>query len=424
MRNAIKHLSGFSLTVVTNAAISLAVIPAIIHVSGSNAWASVAVGQAVGSIASVVLAMGWGYNGPTMIAKASADERQSIVRHSLIARSVLAPVVVAAACAISAAIAPISPGTAALGALPIAIGGLSLTWVFIGARDSTSLFIYDTAPRAVFALAGVAALLATSSLMAFLLLQIAGAVLAIVASTARSLDRPRSLRLGRKNIAESLSHLRQQFYASVTVLSASAYMSMPTLVVAGVGTPRALAIYALAERLGRFTLMALTPINQLVQGWVPSNQERIPERIRLAVKLAAVSAVLLGLSITFLGPLAAHVLSGGKIDVPMTVTAPLGLAIAASSMSRVVGMACLLALSKDRAVAASALIGAAVGVPALFILVPLAGAAGATSAVAISELSVVVFQSFVLKRAMTSSPDREPGAAPRATPSPAGAPES
>src|SRR4051794_7162866 len=117
MRRTIGQLSGFSVTVVTNALTGLAVVPVIIHVGGPDGWASVAVGQAAGALASLVLALGWGFNGPTLVATASPTDRQAIVRNSLVARTVfLAPVAFGAAVA-AASIAPSLPSVAAVGSL-------------------------------------------------------------------------------------------------------------------------------------------------------------------------------------------------------------------------------------------------------------------------------------------------------------------
>jgi O-antigen/teichoic acid export membrane protein len=346
----------------------------------------------------VILAMGWGFNGPTLIAQASESSRRAIIRNSLVTRGAIAPVVVAVSCAVSATVAPTNATVAALATLPIAIGGLSLTWVFIGRRDPSSLFLLDTAPRAVFALIGVGVLIISENLVLFLLLQTLGATAAIVASTIGCAGRRATFRITKVDFAGAWNHSRQQVYASVTVLSASAYLSMPTIVVAWLGSPRALVIYALAERLSRFTLMAITPINQLVQGWVPADPTRIMHRIRVALRVALLGSIFLAASIAALGPFAAEILSGGEIEVPTFVAIALGVSVGASALSRVIGMACLLALHRDKEVAISAILGAAVGVPALLILVPIGGALGAASAVAISECAVALFQAAALYR--------------------------
>jgi O-antigen/teichoic acid export membrane protein len=74
--------------------------------------------------------------------------------------------------------------------------------------------------------------------------------------------------------------------------------------------------------------------------------------------------------------------------------------VAMSIVSRNIGMACLLALNRDRDVAISAALGAAVGLPLLLLLVPIASAPGAAFAVAVSESVVTVVQAVFLWRAL------------------------
>jgi Na+-driven multidrug efflux pump len=109
---------------------------------------------------------------------------------------------------------------------------------------------------------------------------------------------------------------------------------------------------------------------------------------------------ILALGITFLGPWVGFLLSSGSVELPLILCGLFGIAIAASALSRVIGMGALLALEADRPVAVSAMLGAAIGVPLLFALVPVLGATGAALALALSEVTVVLYQAVALRKRM------------------------
>jgi hypothetical protein len=193
--------------------------------------------------------------------------------------------------------------------------------------------------------------------------------------------------------------VRAQLYAGITVITATSFAALPTLVVAGL-SPSSVPVYALAERLLRLALTAITPFNQWIQGWVPrtvpnESQER---RIRWAVKVSFWIAIPLGASVASLSPFAGVILSGGDVQIPPLIAIYLGAAVALSTISRVVGMACLLAVGRDKDVAISALTAAIVGTPLLFFLVNRYSATGAALSLAVSETIVLSIQLYALAK--------------------------
>ncbi len=409
VRRAFAHLGGYSATVLTNAIIGLAVVPAVIYFATPDAWGAVAVGQAAGSIASLLLALGWGFNGPTMVALASPVERQVIVRNSLIARSLLAIPIGVSVAFVAALTSPDQPAVAVLAAMSSSLAGLGMTWFFIGAGDPLRLFLFDTLTRAAGTILGILVLAWTGSVLLFATLQLAGVVVAVSWSARVAVCMGPGIERSLWGFRDALRQSRKQAYAGLTVVTASTYMTLPTLLLATL-VPRGVVPYALADRIGRFTLMSFTPVNQWLQSWVPGGAHSTTDlrrRIKLAVQLSIGVGICLGLFVALAGPLAANVLSGGAVDVGWTITAPLGISITMSVISRSVGMACLLTLGEQRAVALSAILGAVVGVPMMLVLIPHAGAAGAATVVATSETLVAIFQGVYLKRAMTLRMDSQ-----------------
>jgi O-antigen/teichoic acid export membrane protein len=392
-----RRLAGFSSTVAISAAVSLAVIPLIISTVGASQWAAIAVGQSIGSIGRTIIALGWGYSGPTMIAGSTDAKRVTIVQDSLVARILLAVPIGAASCAIAALLEPKTPAVAGLAALAVAIGGLGLDWYFVGRENPRLLLLCDLMPRTLGTVIGGVVLWTSHSLLLFVCVQVVGAVASVVVSAITILHGKQPTYSVKRAIRETWLHM----YASVTVLVVSCYLSSPTIVVAAFA-PQDVAKYALADRIGRAALMGVTPLNQWLQGWVPRREATadLNNRIRVARKASAYMSAVLAVLVCALGPVGVAVLSHGSVILFYPTLVAVAVTVGMSIQSRTLGMAGLLPLGARRPVLISALLGAAVGVPLLLVLTPIAGAFGAASAVACSEVVVTAYQRRAIGRAM------------------------
>ena len=401
MRRVLGHLSWYSAIMIANSAIGLLVVPATIYVVGADEWGAIAVGQAVGSIATIFVALGWGYNGPSLVARASDVGRRVIAINSLIARLLVAPIIVIASAVVAFSLAPTLPLASVIASVTVTLGGLGMGWYFVGEGQPRKLFVWDGLPRWIGSVVGVGSLFVWQDVYIFLWIQLAGGILSSAVATIVVIGRGPAVDRESWGVAEAFRGVKSQMYAGITVVTATSFASLPTLVIAAIA-PASVPVYALGERLMRLALMAATPIFQWAQGWVPKSTSERPRewRIRMATRASYVLAIPVGLAVAVGGPFAGDLLSGGAVELPWELTIPLGVAVATSTISRVVGMACLLALGRDRSVAVSALYGAAVGTPLLFILVITSGSTGAAISLAISETIVVVYQIFALRKAV------------------------
>lgn len=401
LKRVLGQVSWYTATMVANSALGLLVVPVTIYVAGAAEWGAIAVGQSVGSIATIFVALGWGYNGPSLIARASETERRVIAINSLVARSITAPPITVAAAIFAFYLAPTMPSAAVIACITVSLGGLGMSWYFIGEGQPKKMFFLDGVPRWAGNLLGVAVLFVWQDIYAFLWIQLAGGILASLMSTVDVISGGPSVPAGTWGVKSAFRGVKSQLYAGITVVTATSFASLPTLVIAALA-PASVPIYALGERLVRFALMSITPFLQWAQGWVPKTSPDRPQvwRIKWATRASYCLALPLGLVVALLGPFAGHVLSAGVVKLPLELTIALGVAVATSTISRVVGMACLLALGGDRSVALSAVLGAVVGTPLLFILVANAGSTGAAISLALSEVVVVVYQVVALSKLM------------------------
>ena len=89
-KTALRFAGGYGLSVAISGVVSLAVIPAIIVAAGADAWATIAVAQAVAGFAFVFAVYGWGVVGPTEVARLADDRRGAYYFESLLSRTWLA----------------------------------------------------------------------------------------------------------------------------------------------------------------------------------------------------------------------------------------------------------------------------------------------------------------------------------------------
>src|SRR5690606_13015624 len=165
-------------------------------------------------------------------------------------------------------------------------------------------------------------------------------------------------------------------------------------------------MYAMANQLFRYASIALLPIQQFFQSWVPVDNAGRPRRIRIATLSALIIGVIGGTCIAFLSPWASRLLSVGANPVPLSVSLPLGVAFIGIATAAVVGYACLVSLGRVRALAVSTIIGAIVGAPLILLFAVLGSVPAVAWAVAISELCVGGYLLWMLRTALREHPVR------------------
>jgi O-antigen/teichoic acid export membrane protein len=398
-RGPIAQAALLGATMLANAILALVAIPVVVSVAGAEGWAAIAVGQSVGLIAGVVSAMGWGYSGPTMIARSSASSRKAIFLESVWVRAFTVPSLAAAAAIVSAALStPDHRIESALAAAGATIAGYTFSWYFVGCSRGDLLFVVDTVPRVGIWTGGLVVTVVTSNPQWYLATQALGYIVASALSTAVI---ARSLRHvdTRVSLRDGLRSARSQLAASTTVITSTLYMSAPTIVVSALA-PTGLPAYAITDRLTRFALTATAPLMQALQSWVPhaGRGTALRRRMLVAVAVGSISGAIIFAGFALFGSQIAFSLSRGEIEPPLQLLLLLGGAALFSSVSRMTGAVCLMTLDMKWTVARSALVGAGSGVVLLIALTPAWGAAGAALGVVIAEAIVLSYQTVSLAR--------------------------
>jgi hypothetical protein len=201
----------------------------------------------------------------------------------------------------------------------------------------------------------------------------------------------------------------------ITSGTSSLYVTLPVIAINWfLGEGPALATYLIADRMFRFASIAFLPVQQFFQGWVPEVPSEFARRARVATIAGIGIGAIGGACIAFLSPVFGPILAAGasEIDVPLSVSGPLGLAFVGIGTTAVVGYACLVAVGRTRALAVSTVVGAVVGAPLILVSAWAGSLFLVASAVAVSEICVAAYQLLALRSSLRSGHALPAGADP------------
>lgn len=406
MRSHFGSIFGYGLSVATTAIVTLLAVPIVINHSGASAWASIALGQAVGTGFGILVSYGWGTTGPTEVAKAAVDARPRIFLESFRARLVLAIPAIVIAIAVTFAISSSYKSEAALTAAAFTLTGLLSGWFFTGSAKPFYLLLFDTGPRVVGTALGGVAMLTGAKLIVFPLLQLFGVLLAVLLSSGTITEWKRA---SWKVFPGStiLRSLRGQSDGIVIAGISAAYTTLPITVVALIA-PAALPAYALADKILRFSTTAFAPVVQFLQGWVPGAlPTAMYRRIRIAFLFGVVATLLAGTAFAIALPWFSHLLSRGQVILGASISVAFGLVLVFLIMEQVTGLVGLLALGRGQKLALFTCLGLVVAIPGILVGAELFGAAGAAWALALSEFVALVPQVALLALALRAAESLE-----------------
>lgn len=296
MKRHAREIGLYGLTTALLAIAALMVIPAMISVSGLDAWGAVATGQAVGVVGATVINYGWPLTGPTIVASGSDDERVAEVRLSAMVRATISPVCACAGVATAAALVPDFRFYAVCGAMMSLPLGLGFSWYFVGMRQPGRLLLLDTLPR-LFASTLAVVLMASGILNAALGALVVGAgtlggaLLSLVALRTKPSEKPPAW------FGELRAALRTRSTGLGSALANNGVATLP-IVLLNLTSPQSVGVFAIVERPFRQMLSGMGVVVNVAQGQLANVRGRgAVGRIRraslAAFALTPVSAALL-----------------------------------------------------------------------------------------------------------------------------------
>lgn len=399
-----RGLGLFGLSVVLNGGVSLISIPVIVAVVGAEPWASMATGQAIGASFGVLTIFGWGLTGPVTIAMARPEGRPKIFLDSLFARAVLLVPLLAIQAAVTFAIVPHEKAVAFLAGVAMMLAGASANWYFTGESRPDRFLLLDTVPRVAGTLAGVVAVAATGELLFFALAQLGGAVIALVVSASVIF---RGSRLDIRAAAHWPTIMRSLLDQRHGVVATAVFAAYTPAVLALIAllVPALLPMFVLADRVGKFVAMAVSPLLQVFQGWVPtgSGVERV-RRIRISGWVALVTALVAGGAYAASLPSFSQLLTHGQVGFGISATIAFGLNVTMSILSPYLTNVGLMTVGRVRTVAVSVAAGVATSLILMVVVVSVDGPEFTFWALVAGNLVMTVWQFAVLTAALRRDP--------------------
>lgn len=241
----------------------LLTIPALVGAVGAEAWGQIAVAQAIGAVAAVVVSLGWGVTGPSSVARRRTKLGQAMTLKSASAGRMLVvfPIAIVGGIATASAFRGIG-ALAALGFLGVALLGLSNTWFFVGANSPVAYLMLETLPRVTFSGAGLVAIWGFREPLVGLFLIMTGPVVAFVA-TYIVVVRSHGLRVRLYSARrERLTATAKQLHG-LTLQLAQAVTTQAPIILLAAANPQVLPLFAAVDKLQKQLITAAVPIGSL-----------------------------------------------------------------------------------------------------------------------------------------------------------------
>lgn len=400
---SLRGLGSFGASTVLSGGVSLLSIPLIVLLTDPAAWASIAVGQAVGSSLGVLAMFGWGITGPAAVAMMDSLRHTVAYWDSIRARLLLFVPIVLAAVVITLFLAPTQQLAAGICAVSMALGGLSGSWYLVGRNKPHHLLVRDTIPRVAGSVLGVLGLWASHSLVLFGALQLLGSLAAfglVTVWVVPGLRRPEGAVQGFGGV---LGVIRDQRHG-VLVAVAIAFYYPVVLAIVAVLAPAALPVYALIEKVLRFAGLVMQPLLQYLQATVPAAGD-LPATIRRSLAMISVLSIVCWAGFTSLLPFAATILGAGQVRVPWLIAINLGVYMGSVLLMNYLSTVALVAVGRASAIAPGALLGTAGGLAVTAVCAWLGGGSALSWGFVATSVLVLGLQLYSLFRALRTFPE-------------------
>jgi O-antigen/teichoic acid export membrane protein len=400
------RVTRFAALPVLSIAAAMIALPVVARHSTPTEWAALAIGQAVGSSAALIVGWGWTLTGPSLIARADDLARRRMYADSLLVRVPLFLLIAPAAVALSIVLSP--PNTTLLAAgmgLASTLTGLSIGWYCVGLARPLDVAAFELLPR--IAAGATAAILINygAELVIYPILLSASTFCALLLHATKTLRhsqvrisfQPNAIiRLLRDGLPGVISESASGVYA----YAGAALISIQSL-------PREVATFSSAERIYRVALSAIVVLNNASQGWVAEARvQSALSRTRMALAAQAVVGCTGMLGLTLFGPWLSSVLFGYDLAIGRSIAFYFGITFFIVSLNTGLGRYVLVPNGYTKRVMASTLVGAGLGIPAILLAAKYGGASGGAAGVAVSQgavLLVLLPRSVSLLRRMASS---------------------
>ena len=382
----------FAISIVASTLVGLFSIPVLVSTFGAAQWGLLAVMQVACQFFAVLVAFGWGATGPSMVSALPVDQRKAVYRQSLEFRGILFLVLAPVASVICLVLTGQPVVVVALAAVSYVTPGLSAAWYLVGTNRPVALFFWDALPAILGQVAGLLAVLVVPELWAYLLCTAVSGVGGAAGAAIYVLTRRADGRMRGAASVPTLDLIRSQFAGVSSTLSASVWTAMPLILVQALA-PSAAPVYAMVDRFMKYGVLALAPVLQAVQGWVPeAGTGQVRARALQAVRISMAVGSAGGVLLAALATPASAVLTLGEATMPWLISVICGAAFLGECVAQIVGLSSLVALGGGRQLAVSSFASAILGVPLMALLIALWGLTGAAVGLLLVASGLAVYR--------------------------------
>ncbi|GAA2002631.1 hypothetical protein GCM10009739_11310 [Microbacterium ulmi] len=373
---------------------TLLLLPVIARVGGADGWLAVGVGQSVGAMAAIAIALGWTLHGPRLVAGRSLRVARLVFIQSVHQRTLSSLVVLPLAGASAVLLAHDAPYTVVTLAamLSMAVGGFSPGWYWVGIGRPLELLLYEALPRLVGNILSVPIVIVTGDVLWY-------PVISTVSTASAYLVHSRSMKVPlprptRASLASTVAAMRANTFSAATTITASLYTSASVSLVSAIVPTRPAVEFLTGDRIYKISVQMIGVAGNSLQGWVsePKNRAQFVSRARISVALHCVLGAAGGMVLVLVGPWFSAALLGEEVAVSQQVMIGYGVAFFALAVNSGLGRTVLAALGLQRTIFLSTAAGALIGFPSLVVGAATLGAVGASAAVALAEVTVVGVQ--------------------------------
>ncbi|MDQ6733870.1 MAG: hypothetical protein M3Z35_07095, partial [Nitrospirota bacterium] len=392
----IGRLAGFATSIAFTTVVGLFAIPILVNTAGAETWAVIALAQSIALLWGVAVSFGWGTTGPAMVAGMPPSDRPQMYMDSVVSRAYLFAMTLPLTMLVVSLVVHHDRMLTALACVAYVLPFLGGAWFFVGDAQPRRLFLFDTLPQSLGVVAGLIGLVLTRNMFVFVMALMVFNTWTVITTafqiSVRAPDRP----LLDLRFKAAMLRLSGQRHGVITAATSSLYVNTPLIAVSAI-IPGGLAVYAMGDKFFRYSLTALGPVIQVLQGWIPdpvrSTRDR---RIRRTMRIAPLAGLVGGVAIAVFAPWAAALLSGGRIVLGYVLTVPFGTIFFGVAISQMVGLACLIPIGRGASLVKSTALGAFLGIPMILIGAFVWGVVGVAWAVAVSEVVVALYQLRIL----------------------------
>jgi len=266
-----RTLAGFAIVPALATVTPLIVTPVVSRTAGSEGIVAIAVGQSVGAVAGIAVALSWPLIGPALVARSNQADRRNSYRQSLGSRLVVLALLAPPAFVLSFVLVSSYRLAAGLAGLAFAGYGLTATWFYTGSADGKGLVLFETIPRVIATAIAGTAIAFGAPLTVYPVLLIAAVIATFYLNSIRVLGTVR-LRIRRSSL-----RIRAELPATVSRLLQGGYSMGSVLIVAALSPTAALPFVAYSRVL-QPALGATAAYSQALMAWVAGDQKNLVHR--------------------------------------------------------------------------------------------------------------------------------------------------